>query len=50
MQEDPSKKPTYELLANISKYSESQSKYKELNEKLRKTEENIQIEYNLLKK
>ena len=50
MQEDPVKKPTYELLANTSRYDEAQAKYKDVNEKLRKAEENVQIEFNALKR
>ena len=34
VEEDPVKKPTYELLANVNKYAERQTQYKELNEKI----------------
>jgi uncharacterized protein YukE len=50
VEEDPVKKPTYEMLASAAKYAQTQNDYKNLNDRLRKTEEELQIAYNQLRK
>lgn len=50
VEEDPVKKPTYEILNSIGKYSESQNKYKDIYSKLFSVEKQLQESFALLKK
>jgi hypothetical protein len=41
VEEDPVKKPTYDMLANISKYYDLQTKYKDIYKKLGSVEKHL---------
>ena len=50
MEEDPVKKPTYDILASIERYSMDQNNYRDLYKKLSTVEKQLEEAYLLLKK